>query len=274
MSSILRYPGSKRRLLKTLDTYFKPRLHSGSSYHSVFVGGGSDLLHVAREYPDVALYANDLDEGVASLWKVVVGSEDDLEALEGLVTEARPTVELRGEIKRQLPEDLVARAFQAIFVNRTSFSGIWSAGPLGGRDQRKSKITDRWRPVNIVRALREARELLEGRLEVASMDAVAYLFAMAEEDPDCLFYLDPPYIQEGWQLYREIMTSGDHERLAAVLRRVPRWVLSYDLCDEVEALYSWARIEPVTTCYTTAKTQGAKKRARRTEVVVEPADPR
>ena len=184
--------------------------------------------------------------------------------------EAKPTVELRAAIKRQFPEDRVARAFQAIFVNRTSFSGIWSAGPLGGRDQRKSKITDRWRPENVVRALREARELLEGRLQVASMDAVAYVTCMVEEDPDGLYYLDPPYIQEGWQLYREIMTTGDHERLAAVLRQVPRWVLSYDLCEEVRALYSWASIQEVETCYTTAKTRGAKKRARRREVVVVP----
>ena len=48
--------------------------------------------------------------------------------------------------------------------------------------------------------------------------------------------------------------------------------MSYDLCDEVEALYSWARIVPVTMCYTTAKMRGALSRARRTEVVVVPMD--
>ena len=63
-------------------------------------------------------------------------------------------------------------------------------------------------------------------------------------------------------------------RLAAVLRRVPKWVLSYDLCPEVEGLYSWARIEPVETCYTTAKTRGANKRAGRREVVVGPQSDR
>ncbi len=57
---------------------------------------------------------------------------------------------------------------------------------------------------------------------------------MAEEDPGGLFYCDPPYWHPSWQLYREVMTEGDHERLAAVLRRVPRFVLSYDLCPEVE----------------------------------------
>ena len=75
------------------------------------------------------------------------------------------------------------------------------------------------------------------------MDAVSYLTCIAEEHSEGLFYLDPPYldppyIEQGWQLYREIMTDGAHERLAAVLRRVPRWVLSYDLCPDVERLYS------------------------------------
>ncbi len=66
------------------------------------------------------------------------------------------------------------------------------------------------------------------------------------------------------------MTDGDHERLAVVLRRVPRFVLSYDSCPEVEALYSWASIYEVETCYTVSKTRGATKRARRREVVVVP----
>ena len=95
------------------------------------------------------------------------------------------------------------------------------------------------------------------------MDAVAYVTCMLEEDPDGLFYCDPPYIQQGWQLYREIMTDGDHERLSAVLWGVPRWVLSYDLCPEVERLYSCESINPVGTVYTTAKTRGAPTRARR-----------
>lgn len=274
MSSILRYPGSKRRLLKTLDLYFKPYLRFGSSFHDVFVGGGSVMLNVAREYPQVALHANDLDEGVANLWKVVVGPEGDLEALEGLVRAARPTVALREQIKRKDPEDLVGKAFQALLVNRTSYSGIWNAGPLGGRDQKgATTITDRWNPDRLVGEMRKARELLRGRLQVASMDAVAYLTAMSEEDPEGLYYLDPPYIQQGWQLYREIMTDGDHERLAAVLRGVPNWVLSYDLCSEVEQLYSWASINDVETVYTTAKTRGAPRRPRRREVVVVPNPP-
>jgi DNA adenine methylase len=270
MANIFRFPGSKRRLLPVLDTYLRPHLHSGSSYHSCFVGGGSDLLHVARNHPHVRLCANDLDGCIADTWRVVVGPEEDLEALEERILETTPTLALRDEIKHQHPEDRVGRAFQAIFVNRTSFSGIWSAGPLGGRGQKgQTNIDDRWRPEKIVVALREARDLLLGRLQVASMDAVAYVTCMLEEDPDGLYYLDPPYWHQGWQLYREQMTSGDHERLAGVLRGVPRFVLSYDLCPEVEALYSWASIEEVEIIYTTATATEAK-RARRGEVVITP----
>ena len=238
--------------------------------HCSDTGGGSDLLHVAREYPQVALYANDLDKGIASLWEVIAGPDGDVEALEGLVRAAKPTVVLREEIKRWDTDDAVELAFQCVLVNRTSYSGIYNAGPLGGREQRKTKIGDRWNPERLVGEMRKARALLRGRLRVASMEAVAYLTAMTEEDPGGLFYLDPPYIQQGWQLYREIMTKGDHERLAAQLRRVPNWVLSYDLCPEVERLYSWASINPVETVYTTAKTGGAPTRARRREVVVTP----
>ena len=268
--AIFRYPGSKRRLLPALDEHLRPLLADATTYHSVFVGGGSDLLHVARHHPNVKLYANDLDKGIADVWRTSVGPEYALEDLEERILTVTPTVALRRELRRQQPEDRIGRAFQAIFINRTSFSGIMTGGPLGGRDQRNGKITDRWRPEKIVRDLRRARDLLLGRLEVASIDAVAYLTCMIEDDPEGVYYLDPPYVGQGWQMYREIMTMGDHERLAAVLRREPNFVLSYDLCSEVEALYSWALIQEVETCYSTAKTSGAPKRARRREVVVVP----
>ena len=249
----------------------RPRLANASSFHDVFVGGGSVLLHVAREYPQIALYANDLDQGIASLWRVVVGSVGDLEALEGLVRAARPTVALREDVKRSSPESDVGRAFQALLVNRTSFSGIWNAGPLGGRKQSgATKITDRWNPDRLVRELRKARALLQGRLQVASMDAAAYLTCVVEEDPESLAYLDPPYIHQGRQLYREIMPNRDHGRLAATLLPVPNWVLSYDLCPEVERLYSWASIHPVEICYTVSNALGASRRARKQEAVVVP----
>ena len=266
--AIFRYPGSKRRLLFTLDGYLRPHFRGDAAFHSVFSGGGSDLLHVARHYPSVKLYANDLDGGIADVWRVVVGPEGALEDLEERILRTVPSVALRDEIRRQQPEDRVGRAFQAVFMNRTSYSGIMIAGPLGGRDQKDNKITDRWRPKMIVRGLRRARDLLLGRLEVASMDGAAYVTYMLEEDPDALFYCDPPYIKDGWQLYREVMTAGDHARLAAVLRQVPRFVVSYDDHPEVRKLYSWASISPVETVYTTANTNGAKTRPRRREVVI------
>ena len=80
--AIFRYPGSKRRLLNDLDEHLRPLLAVADTYHSVFVGGGADLLHVAEHYPDHKLFATDLDEGVADVWRVVVGPEEDLEDLE------------------------------------------------------------------------------------------------------------------------------------------------------------------------------------------------
>jgi hypothetical protein len=48
---------------------------------------------------------------------------------------------------------------------------------------------------------------------------------------------------------------------------VARWVLSYDLCDEVAAFYERAAFHKVETCSTTAMATAAK-RARRREVVL------
>jgi DNA adenine methylase len=73
-----------------------------------------------------------------------------------------------------------------------------------------------------------------------------------------LLYLDPPYYTKGNDLYQCAFTLDDHIRLALALRDTKhKWLLSYDDCPEVRALYKWATIEPLSVKYsiTTARTK-------------------
>lgn len=61
-----------------------------------------------------------------------------------------------------------------------------------------------------------------------------------------LFYVDPPYVSTE-DLYADKFKPDDHERLCRALKGLKgRFILSYNDCESVRKLYSWAKIEGVT----------------------------
>ena len=83
------------------------------------------------------------------------------------------------------------------------------------------------------------------------------------DDPaPALLYLDPPYYVKGNDLYQEGFTEGDHQRLAALLKGTKHsWVLSYDDCPEVRALYDWAKFESIDVKYSITATKSEEGRS-------------
>ena len=73
--SPFRYPGGKTRLLPTLEPHLRALLEGKDTYREPFVGGGSVLLWVARNFPKLKLVANDLNPGVAAFWRVMKTSK-------------------------------------------------------------------------------------------------------------------------------------------------------------------------------------------------------
>ena len=265
--SILRWPGGKARLLPALREQLDPLLDDSRVMIDAFVGGGSVLLDVARRYRKMRLQANDLDAGVSVLWRVIVGADEPRAALTDLILTTTPTLDLWDAMKVAAPSNDVESAFQTLFINRTSFSGNLTGGPLGGRRQDRSKITDRWNPKQLVQDVEDAHEILVGRTVVTCLDA-AEVARVAIDQPRTTTYLDPVYLGVGNSLYRQGMTLGDHERLAAALRHGGRWVLSYDDHPTVHEMYAWANIMPVGATYTVARAAG--RRARRQELIITP----
>jgi DNA adenine methylase len=87
---------------------------------------------------------------------------------------------------------------------------------------------------------------------------------LLDERPAVIF-LDPPYYSVGNKLYQHSLSHGDHVRLSELLRQSDHaWVLSYNDCPEIRALYSYARIECIDTTYSTVK-------RRASELLISPA---
>lgn len=235
--SPFRYPGGKTKLLPALMEQLSEFISNPEgTFADVFVGGGSVLLEVARQYPQINLYANDKDYWVYCFWKVVADSDSKkLEELLRLM-EAKPTLELFYKLREENTKDEIRCAYKAIFFNRTTFSGIFYSGPIGGKEQKSKYTIDcRYNYKKLKNKILECHHLLTGRTSVSNQDCLDFC---RDHLHDCTLYLDPPYYHKGDILYIEKMSSNEHTKLAEFLDKAEKnWVLSYDDCVEVRELY-------------------------------------
>ena len=145
-----------------------------------------------------------------------------------------------------IPKDLVGRAFYGVFFNRCAFSGIQQAGAIGGVKQKSKWTVDcRYNAKRIIKETEELRLLFKDRLTVSNMDCIKFL----SKYPNISTYADPPYFAKGHELYPTFMTPRQHEELAMVLKGRNNWVLSIDICDEIDGMYKWAKKFPLDARY-------------------------
>src|SRR5574339_65962 len=242
-----RYPGAKNKMLPVLREHLDPILAGQNSFMDVFVGGGSVLLDVAQRYPSIQLYANDKDYWMSSFWSIVSGrDEGKFNELLQLVSK-KPTLELFYELRNTSTTDPVECAYRSIFFNRTTFSGIFYSGPIGGKDQKSKYTVDcRYNSKKLKEKIQSCRKLLVNRTTVTGLDFADYTDFWNTDTPA---YLDPPYYVKGDALYIEKMDSFQHEKLAALLQHRDNWVLSYDDCPEIRNLYSNSKIIDLSARY-------------------------
>jgi len=220
-------------MLPKLIPFLKAMMEGETEYCDPFMGGGSVALWIAQNYPKVRLFINDKDELISALWRVIVAGEDDLERLIERLN-VKPTVPMWEEVKANTSSTDVDRAFKAVFLNRTSFNGmIYHSSPIGGRDQQGKKGSKRvwtigcqYNPTRLATLLRWYHKMLGGRTAVGCEDAITWM------KPRSLMptFIDPPYFPESGQnnLYGVQMSAEDHKALAAQMKLVRKWLMTYD----------------------------------------------
>lgn len=230
-----RYPGAKNKLLPILMEHIGKVLKNGFPFCDAFVGGGSIALEVASKYPKSFISLNDKDYWIYSFWDVVAGSETNkLPDLLKLI-EQPATIDLFYKLREEDTKDKLRCAYKAIFFNRTTFSGIFKSGPIGGKEQKSKYTVDcRYNAVKLKKKILDCNKLLQGRTFVSNQDI---LDCLKTQSILTTIYLDPPYYVKGDALYIEKMSPEDHKNLSIVLNKRNNWVLSYDDCLEIKELY-------------------------------------
>lgn len=236
--ALLRYPGSKERLAKTIIPYIP--IDSLTSYCEPFFGSGAIGLRILEKLnPDTPVWINDIDYGVSCLWYSVVYNPQELCEY---IVRFRPSVDefikLREASLSETETDVVRCGFGKLALHRISYSGLGSksGSPLGGWNQTsKYKIDCRWNPVNLCKDVWKLHSLLSkfSSLKITRGD---YKPTIA---PDYFYYLDPPYYEQGNGLYQHGMSDDEHIELATILKSIDnKWVLSYDSHPFISDLYS------------------------------------
>lgn len=284
MPSIIRYPGSKAKLVRQIrsalpdwcqcDIGHEPMWMPpvGSQYVEPFFGSGAVGLEVLEHvHRSVSVWINDLDYAMYAMWHSIA---HEMPALVRMVQEFEPTTAAFYELKEkdgQRSGCLTTDGFNKIALHRMSVSGFgrMAGGPIGGRNQGGNyTVGCRWSPASIEQAIYNARATLR-KFEHLRITNMHVRDVLQDVNGSALVYLDPPYYVKGGQLYAHNMSHDEHVELATLLRSTPAdWRLSYDDCPQIRDLYSWAEFQELEIRYTNAVTD--KRRPKNRELLISP----
>jgi DNA adenine methylase len=241
--SPLRYPGSKVRITGMVAGLFESNLLVGSHIYEPFAGGSAVSLGlIANGFASGATWV-ERDPMIYAFWKMVKDRPEELIArmIRGRITLAAwQRMQPLREIDRITKANLADLGYAGLFFNRTCFSGIVGAGPIGGITQASSsyKIDCRFNKKELATSIRECSAILQN-VELIFGDGIAFLQNNClKMPPHSVVYIDPPYVTNGYKLYRYHFKKADHERLAEAVNdlRVP-WLMSYDNHSLIRGLY-------------------------------------
>jgi len=249
MRSFLNYLGGKSRLARVVAA----RLPSSRCYAEVFGGAGWVLF--ARE-PSYVEVLNDVNGRLVNLYRVVRDAPGELaEALEFL-PRSRALYREFGE--RAEPDDPVAAAAVYYYLVKNAFSGQVGCGFSSSKrfPGKYSMLAD--------------FKLWARRLNKVTIENLRYEDCLRRYDAaDTVFYLDPPYVGTE-RYYGGDFAPADHERLRDVLEGLKGgWLVSYNDCAEVRALYDGFNVEEARPRYCADKVRpGGTRRANGREVLI------
>lgn len=240
--SPLRYPGGKSKLGDFLASVMRTNRLIDAGYAEPYAGGAGAGLHLLFRGYASSLRLNDIDKGVVAFWRAVLGRN------EHFAREIERIPLTVAEWDRQKDTLRTARAgfalgFAFFYLNRTNRSGIMNGGIIGGREQLgKWGIDARFNRVSLAARVR-ALAPFKRQITVSRLDALAFLKDLGREQSKILTYLDPPYYDKGQKLYPNFYSPSDHAAIAEYLRGYPQpWIMTYDACDDIRALYSSLRV--------------------------------
>jgi DNA adenine methylase len=226
--SPFRYPGGKTWLVPRIRQWLVSLPEKPHEFVEPFAGGGIVGLTVAFERLASHVTMVELDEDVASVWKVILNNEARWLADKIVTFDLNPE-SVRSKLAES-PTDLKERAFQTILRNRIYRGGILAPGSgIVKYGENGKGIKSRWYPATLYKRILDI-ETVKNRIHFIEGDGLKVLREMSHRS-DTVFFIDPPYTaagkKAGTRLYK--YSDIDHDMLFTISDSLKgNFLMTYD----------------------------------------------
>ena len=134
----LRYPGAKSKLFECIKTLIAKNELNGCTFYEPFAGSATLSWQLLDEGLISQAVINEKDPLLYHFWKSVFFHTDELV---NLIKKTDINIDTWNECARYKEDAYLSDketyqiGFAGLFLNRTNFSGILKAGPIGGKAQ-------------------------------------------------------------------------------------------------------------------------------------------
>lgn len=232
VASPVRWAGGKRWLLPIIKDLLEGR--DFPAYHEPFLGGASVFLGL-RQFPKAFL--RDTNAELIGAYRVI---REHPEAVGELVRVFSNDSETYYEVRASRPESKIERAARFLYLNHTSFNGIYRVNldgiynvPFGNRASPRIPTVEHLRGVS--------KRLKDARLDRGDFEKCIHRIGSGH-----LVFLDPPYTvahnNNGFIKYNQRLFSfDDQRRLSSLIDEIKRrgayYILANAAHESIAALF-------------------------------------
>lgn len=247
--SPLRYPGGKAALSTFLKEIMQQNCITGT-YCEAYAGGAGAALELLFSKKANKIILNDADYHIYAFWRSILYNTDEFIQNIKSCRVSISTWEKQREIYDN-PQKFTRFeiGFSTFFLNRCNRGGILpGAGPIGGFAQNGNYLLDvRFNKPNLINRIQKIADY-KSLIQIKQLDALDFLINIRESaNPNNTFiYLDPPYFQQGKNLYLNFYDKNDHQSIEEFLKTLNdfKWIVSYDNVPAIKKIYDNYRLFP------------------------------
>lgn len=234
--SPLRYPGGKDKIFGFVSSLIKENNLIGINYAEPYAGGAGLALHLLNSEYVGKIYINDLSPAIYSFWRAILDrSEEFCKWVETVPVDMKSWYYYK---ELQSSTDSFELAKSTFFLNRTNVSGVLKGGVIGGLNQTgKYKIDARFNKDDLINRIKSVARLRD-RIQLSNMDGIQFVNKINKRKESLFINLDPPYYEDGKDLYLNYYKEKDHVKLSKCVSKINKyWMVSYDNSEFILKLY-------------------------------------